>query len=328
MNVEQVAGRGTRLEDEVKRLEVLLSRHDRSWLGFMSKILQARGNQIHDFLRDLGSGNQMIMCGICMDHIPKSRIPNSKITDRCDHATTACLECLSKSLSSQLDSTTWDRVSCPICPVVLGFEEVEMYASKDVTARYQRFMIADTVKNEPEYRQCIRPGCNYGQLHQDGEKAPLVRYGECKFRMCYVHNIPWHENQTCSEYDYNLGRGEDKKREEEASQNVANAVMNSVGNALHHMNVYVIMEMGNTVGTVPITAPTFRLQVLLYGHRGRRARIQGCDIIGCLKESPNLREYKSFKRGAWWKSSLMANSCGIDWETELKLEMEREMEME
>jgi len=79
-------------------------------------------------------------------------------------------------------------------------------------------MVADTLKNNPEYRQCLRPGCSYGQLHEDGEKAPLVRCGDCSFRMCYVHNIPWHENQTCSEYTYNLGRGGEKKREEEASQ--------------------------------------------------------------------------------------------------------------
>ncbi|MCJ1382317.1 hypothetical protein MMC17_005430 [Xylographa soralifera] len=275
MDVEQDTGRNSRLEDKMRCLEALLTQHDRSWIGFTSKILQNHEGQLYSFQRDLASGAQMMVCEICMDHIPKSQFPGSKITDRCDHTTTACMKCLSHSLSSQLDMKSWDRLACLICPVVLEFKEVEMYGSKDMTARYQRFMIAETFKDDPEYRPCLRPGCNFGQLHEEGEKAPLIRCGDCGYRMCYVHNIPWHENQTCGEHDYHLDRGDEKKREEEASQAmVANAAMNSVGNALHHTQEYVIVEMTNIVGSVPITAPIFRKKVPLYGHSDGLARTQ------------------------------------------------------
>ena len=81
-------------------------------------------------------------------------------------------------------------------------------------------MVTETFKHDPEYRQCLRPGCTFGQLHEEGDKGPLLRCGDCCFRMCYVHNIPWHEGQTCSEYTYQLGCGAERNREEEASEAV------------------------------------------------------------------------------------------------------------
>ena len=83
--------------------------------------------------------------------------------------------------------------------------------------RYHRFMIADTFKNDPEHCQCLCPGCTFGQLHDSGGKAPLARCPDCGFRTCYVHSIPWHEGQTCSEYTYQSGRGDERRQVEEAS---------------------------------------------------------------------------------------------------------------
>ena len=77
----------------------------------------------------------MLACQICLDHLPKAQIPNAKITDHCDHVTAACLDCLSQFLNAQIGTVTWDRIGCPICPSMLGFTEIEKYASVDTVAR-------------------------------------------------------------------------------------------------------------------------------------------------------------------------------------------------
>ena len=67
--------------------------------------------------------------------------------------------------------------------------------------RYQRFMIADALKDEPRYRSCLRINCPNGQTHEAGEAEPLMVCSMCGYKMCYVHAKPWHAGQTCRQYD-------------------------------------------------------------------------------------------------------------------------------
>ena len=69
--------------------------------------------------------------------------------------------------------------------------------------RYQKYMISDTLKNEPRYRKCLRTTCPVGQIHEAGDAEPLMTCMECGYRMCYVHARSWHEGQTCSQYEAN-----------------------------------------------------------------------------------------------------------------------------
>lgn len=63
------------------------------------------------------------------------------------------------------------------------------------------YMVSDTLKNEPRYRKCLRTTCPVGQIHETGDAEPLMTCTQCGYRMCYVHSRPWHEGQTCSQYD-------------------------------------------------------------------------------------------------------------------------------
>jgi hypothetical protein len=67
--------------------------------------------------------------------------------------------------------------------------------------RYQNFMITDTLKSEPRFRSCLRMNCPSGQIHEAGDAEPLMTCGMCGYKMCYVHSRPWHEGQTCTEYE-------------------------------------------------------------------------------------------------------------------------------
>jgi hypothetical protein len=67
--------------------------------------------------------------------------------------------------------------------------------------RYQKFMIMDTMKNVPNFRSCLRPNCPSSQIHEGGDAEPLMVCAACGYKMCYPHALPWHEGQTCTQYD-------------------------------------------------------------------------------------------------------------------------------
>ncbi|MCJ1390157.1 hypothetical protein MMC18_003015 [Xylographa bjoerkii] len=78
-------------------------------------------------------------------------------------------------------------------------------------------MISDAFKDEPTFRRCLRPNCQFGQVHERADAEPLMSCGDCGYKMCYVHQRPWHEGQTCSQYDYALSHREQWERENAAS---------------------------------------------------------------------------------------------------------------
>jgi uncharacterized protein YfiM (DUF2279 family) len=44
-------------------------------------------------------------------------------------------------------------------------------------------------------------GCGSGQIHETGSEQPIVSCLHCSHRSCFVHNVAWHENLSCAEYD-------------------------------------------------------------------------------------------------------------------------------
>lgn len=44
-------------------------------------------------------------------------------------------------------------------------------------------------------------GCGSGQIHESGREQPIVTCLHCSHRSCFQHNVPWHENLSCDEYD-------------------------------------------------------------------------------------------------------------------------------
>ena len=67
------------------------------------------------------------------------------------------------------------------------------------------------------FRWCLRAGCTNGQIHESGIDGPIFRCASCGFGVCVIHNTPWHEGETCTEYDYRTDKSL-KRKEEEASK--------------------------------------------------------------------------------------------------------------
>ncbi|KAM7198876.1 hypothetical protein V8F20_005943 [Naviculisporaceae sp. PSN 640] len=131
------------------------------------------------------------------------------------HPLNICWACLAQHVRTQLDSRGIDAcesLGCPSpgCGHRYTHEEVRMLVPPDVFARYDKLNLLKALSAEPDFRWCLREGCENGQIHQILDRlgdGPLdrrrnhVECEECQFQMCFTHQIPWHRGLSCAEYD-------------------------------------------------------------------------------------------------------------------------------
>ncbi|KAK3626169.1 hypothetical protein LTR56_019957 [Elasticomyces elasticus] len=112
-------------------------------------------------------------CTTCDRTLAGSSFPKYLATDNCKHLINTCKQCSQAWVAAQMESTIYDKVSCPECPEVLNNEGVKILASKEVYAKFdeiERRTIAETV---PGWRWCMNTKCRAGQVHE-----PLLQAGE------------------------------------------------------------------------------------------------------------------------------------------------------
>jgi len=62
---------------------------------------------------------------------------------------------------------------------------------------------------------CLGLNCGSGQVHEGD--SPIMICNTCSFKTCVYHKLPWHEGQTCDEFD------SDESQIERLEQNEATA---------------------------------------------------------------------------------------------------------
>lgn len=64
------------------------------------------------------------------------------------------------------------------------------------------------VGEDADFVWCLS-GCGAGQIHETGRAQPIVTCVQCKHRSCFIHQVPWHEGLSCTDYDatQNVHRG-------------------------------------------------------------------------------------------------------------------------
>lgn len=84
--------------------------------------------------------------------------------------------------------------------------------------RYDKLITREMLNGIPNFRWCLRPGCEAGQIHIAEKDGPIFTCCDttCRFKTCVNHNMPWHEGETCVEYDYRtVGKFKDDAASEE-----------------------------------------------------------------------------------------------------------------
>lgn len=66
--------------------------------------------------------------------------------------------------------------------------------------RYQNLSFRYAVSEAENFIWCTA-GCGYGQVHDGGAEQPIVTCLLCERRTCFHHDVAWHENLSCAEYD-------------------------------------------------------------------------------------------------------------------------------
>ncbi|TVY71309.1 E3 ubiquitin-protein ligase [Lachnellula suecica] len=160
-----------------------------------------------------------IECGICAESYDASLFPSSsQITANCNHGhdTKVCLDCLGQHIQSALDEGLLHRLNCPFCPEIMSYEEIKKYSTPEAFARYGYLVMKDS----PDVVMCLGRNCNKGQSHTDLNN-PMMICSSCSFKTCVAHKLPWHEGQTCDEFDMDESQIERLERDEATAKLLA-----------------------------------------------------------------------------------------------------------
>ncbi|KAJ8107199.1 hypothetical protein OPT61_g9031 [Boeremia exigua] len=154
---------------------------------------------------------QMIDCAVCGDKFLE--IDLADLSD-CTHNPDVCKACLLQWLEAQLESTTWEQMQCPSdgCGQILTHSDVRKYASEELFTRYDELSMRAFLSADPNFRYCLAEGCNSGQIHDAEAENNIFRCNACGFRVCTVHDVPFHTGKTCAQYDERQRKKQEKKR--------------------------------------------------------------------------------------------------------------------
>ena len=158
-------------------------------------------------------------CSICLEDYPGDEFLHVPLTTGCSHKLKVCRKCVSMSIDVQIPDVTWDQIKCPECPSKLSYDVVKRYASfdaflmhvthsltsfqtyADVLPRYEKKSLLAAFGAIPDFAMCLNPSCSSGQIHEGGREKPIMTCDTCGYKMCFVHQTPWHEGRTCEEHD-------------------------------------------------------------------------------------------------------------------------------
>lgn len=165
-------------------------------------------------------------CAVCGDATLVVELPS---LSSCTHDANVCADCFSAWLSSQLEENGWQEVKCPgaTCKIQLTYEEIKVFASKDVFERYDAMQARNVLSADPSFRWCQTPGCGSGQIHDVEEFGNEFVCAECHARFCVQHEGAYHDHETCEEYEYRTSGQKDRderRKEDEASEEAIKAL--------------------------------------------------------------------------------------------------------
>lgn len=98
--------------------------------------------------------------------------PISDILPSCQHELHVCRTCLSRHITSQIESNGYNAVGNITCPTPecehrYTHGEIRCLATPEVFTAYDRLAVLNEVSNLPHFRWCLREGCNAGGLYED-----------------------------------------------------------------------------------------------------------------------------------------------------------------
>ncbi|KAK0610193.1 hypothetical protein B0T17DRAFT_477628, partial [Bombardia bombarda] len=131
----------------------------------------------------------------------------AKLSEACRHEIDHCNKCLTQHIKSTLDGhlasneAVTNDIRCPSkgCGRRLLTDEINLYADAATAGKYTRQVHLESLQNAPNFRWCMRDGCPNGDVYS--LTSTMITCTECRFKMCFRHEMEWHEGYTCDQYD-------------------------------------------------------------------------------------------------------------------------------
>jgi hypothetical protein len=166
------------------------------------------------------SEEDIIECPVCAEEYPLSHFPSTpRITDRCDHTDKACLACINDTIDHTVRRGALHELACPLCPEKFDYGDIKAFATQEVFDRYDYLNMRASMPDT--FIMCLGPNCGCGQEHGGGVGEPMMICHNCGFKTCVKHKLPWHENQTCEEFDMDVSQIERLEEEEATAKALA-----------------------------------------------------------------------------------------------------------
>ena len=143
-------------------------------------------------------------------------------TPQCVHQPRCCKICVEMWVKSLVDAAGGHNIFCPDveCDKRMGHADIVKalsYSPKGMESldRFEYVSLRMLLSTMDSFKWCLSTSCESGQFH-DPADGPIVTCVSCGFRSCAEHDLPWHEGQTCDEYDrwrlLSLGRTHNEER--------------------------------------------------------------------------------------------------------------------
>ncbi|RIA88863.1 hypothetical protein C1645_773831 [Glomus cerebriforme] len=143
------------------------------------------------------------ICSICCDVTTK--FPSS-ITSKCNHEMLVCNSCVEKHVSANIEKGNFQDIKCLQCIEILDYHDIKRIVNDELFQRYDVLLLRQTLSKMKDFRWCKRPNCGWGQIHNGGDDAPIITCKACGAKSCFTHDVPWHEDSSCSEFAKKLSK--------------------------------------------------------------------------------------------------------------------------
>jgi len=134
-------------------------------------------------------------------------------------------------IGMQMETTTYDKLSCPECPQLLGNAEVKRFAVAEVYLRYDGLEYRAAQEKVPGWRWCFNLKCGSGQVHVSSAQSTtgkgrkgkskgkekksneddIFECYDCGDLACVPCDRPYHDGETCAQYQKRLRFTEKEK---------------------------------------------------------------------------------------------------------------------
>lgn len=138
-------------------------------------------------------------CCICEEQVDYLDWPEN-ISPLCMHEVTSCTPCLQDYITTALDENRIDNITCPECEEVMDHSDLRDHTTNEEFARYDYLLARATLNDISNFRWCIGPKCDSGQIYIPEKGCTDLTCHACDFKACTACDRPYHEGETCEQH--------------------------------------------------------------------------------------------------------------------------------